>query len=405
MAHWMRLCLPVALAASAIIYVPASAGEFDPILYELREGSVLVDDCLACDRAAIEVPLRGTLVVKRLPVRIPGNLYDISWIDFRSADPGHEYAVSGTGSHYRRTEQETETSVDLEIKGQTGIHLASGTVEPTAVWPAIDVTVVEDGQRDPLHLYRIRIIAEPRAESILYELVEGNLADRTGTIFVDDCRCGRPTIEVPMGGSFFLLPLDVGGPSPFNSYLVIDLQMRSVSPMEYGVTGSGRYRWGGEVAVVQEMDLAIEVNGQDRATLVSGPVAFPEGVSFPAIDIPLDQVEPKDPPLITYSVHLVAKPAAKPGSPAFRRGDGNADGSVDLSDAVFGLLWLFSGGLTPDCLDAADANADRVHDLTDAVFTLDFLFQSGPPPPAPGSSECGTAEDSIGCESYAPCAA
>ena len=76
---------------------------------------------------------------------------------------------------------------------------------------------------------------------------------------------------------------------------------------------------------------------------------------------------------------------------------------VDLSDAVFELLWLFSGGLTPDCLDAADANADRVHDLSDAVFTLDFLFQSGPAPPAPGPSECGTAEDSIGCVSCAPC--
>jgi hypothetical protein len=46
-------------------------------------------------------------------VRIAGNLYDLSWIDFHSTDPGHECAVSGTGSHYRRTEQETETSVDL----------------------------------------------------------------------------------------------------------------------------------------------------------------------------------------------------------------------------------------------------------------------------------------------------
>jgi hypothetical protein len=402
MDHVTRRSPLLGLAACALLCLPVSAGEFDPILYELREGSVLVDDCLACDRPTIEVPLRGTLVVKRLPVRIAGNLYDLSWIDFRSADPGHEYAVSGSGSHYRRTEEETETSVDLTINGQTGVILESGTVEPPVAWPAIDVTVAEDGQRDPLHLYRIRIVAAPRAQPVLYELVEGNLQDGTGTIFIDDCDCGRPTIPIAMGGSFFLLPVETGGPNPFDSHLVIDLAMRSVSPMEYGVTGSGRYRWGGEVALAQEMDLAIEVNGQDRASLASGLVAFAEGVSFPAIDIFLDQVEPKG-SLITYSVRLVAKPAAGPGSLPFRRGDSNGDGVVDISDAVFDLMWLFFGGRAPGCLDAADANVDRGHDLTDAVFTLDFLFQGGPAPPAPGPSDCGVPPEPLGCESYPAC--
>jgi hypothetical protein len=387
------------LALGALLSLPVRGEEFDPILYELGEGSVLVDDCLACDRAAIEAPLRGTIVVKRLPVRIVGKLYDISWIDLHSTDLTLDYAVSGSGSHYRPTEEETETGLDLAVNGQTGIRLESGRVPPAAPWPAIDVTVTEDGQRDPLHLYRIRIVAEPRAKPVRYELVEGNLLDRTGTIFVDDCRCGRPTIEVPMTGKFFLLPVEVGGPNPFNSYLVIDLAMQSTTPLEYGVTGSGKYRQGGEVALTQEMDLEIEVNGQDRAVLASGLVPFPEGVSFPAIDIQLDQTEPMD-PLIVYSVHLVAKPA---GALPFRRGDSNGDAAVDISDAVFELMWLFSGTVAPGCLDAADMNDDRAHDLTDAVFTLDFLFRGGPAPPPPGPTECGVTEDPLGCESYPPC--
>ena len=102
---------PPALAAGEIISLPVSAGSSIPS-FELREG--------ACS-SMIASPATGrpsrcpsaALVVKRLPVRIAGNLYDLSWIDFHSTDPGHECAVSGTGSHYRRTEQETETSVDL----------------------------------------------------------------------------------------------------------------------------------------------------------------------------------------------------------------------------------------------------------------------------------------------------
>lgn len=47
------------------------------------------------------------------------------------------------------------------------------------------------------------------------------------------------------------------------------------------------------------------------------------------------------------SAHLEASPAA------FLRGDANASGKVDLSDAVFTLNWLFLGGLAPSCPDAA----------------------------------------------------
>jgi hypothetical protein len=49
----------------------------------------------------------------------------------------------------------------------------------------------------------------------------------------------------------------------------------------------------------------------------------------------------------------------------FVRGDGNADGTIDLSDAVFVLGYLFQGRQEPLCLDAADANDDGDLDLSD----------------------------------------
>jgi hypothetical protein len=73
----------------------------------------------------------------------------------------------------------------------------------------------------------------------------------------------------------------------------------------------------------------------------------------------------------------------------FRRGDANGDGGVDLSDAVYTLSFLFGGGPTPDCRDAADADDDQELSITDAIYSLGYLFLSGEPPPAPGPASCG----------------
>ncbi len=67
----------------------------------------------------------------------------------------------------------------------------------------------------------------------------------------------------------------------------------------------------------------------------------------------------------------------------FIRGDANGDGGVNITDAIYALQFLFSGGPKPPILDAADANDDGRVNLTDAVYVLNFLFQGGPPPAPP----------------------
>jgi len=92
----------------------------------------------------------------------------------------------------------------------------------------------------------------------------------------------------------------------------------------------------------------------------------------------------------------------------FRRGDVNADGNVNLSDAVSILNYLFTGGEVPTCLKTSDTNDNggALPDLTDAVYLLNFLFAGGPGIPPP-FDECGadpTPEgDELTCESYEPC--
>jgi len=73
---------------------------------------------------------------------------------------------------------------------------------------------------------------------------------------------------------------------------------------------------------------------------------------------------------------------------SFRRGDCNDDGTVDISDAVCILTWLFLGGATPGCVAATDTNGDAGSDISDATFVLNHLFLGGLAPVMP-YPDCG----------------
>jgi hypothetical protein len=77
-------------------------------------------------------------------------------------------------------------------------------------------------------------------------------------------------------------------------------------------------------------------------------------------------------------------------SSAFRRGDANQDGTVDISDPIASLGFLFLGNpQSLSCMDAADSNDDGQVDLSDAVYTLGHEFLGTPTPPQPGTVVCG----------------
>ena len=67
-----------------------------------------------------------------------------------------------------------------------------------------------------------------------------------------------------------------------------------------------------------------------------------------------------------------------PEEPRFQRGDCNADGSVNISDATCALNWLFAGAPEPGCLASLNANGDGEVNITDPVWLLSFLFAGGP---------------------------
>lgn len=83
------------------------------------------------------------------------------------------------------------------------------------------------------------------------------------------------------------------------------------------------------------------------------------------------------------SARIEVTSLARLGS-AFIRGDANGDWTVDISDALATLFYLFHGRALR-CADAADFDDNGAVGLTDAILGLDYLFRDGaqPPPPFP----------------------
>ncbi len=76
------------------------------------------------------------------------------------------------------------------------------------------------------------------------------------------------------------------------------------------------------------------------------------------------------------------------------------DKIINIVDPVLILTHLFSG-VPSACDDAGDFDDNETLDVTDALFGLSFLFRGGeiPPAPYPDPGEDPTDDGPLGCES------
>jgi hypothetical protein len=98
---------------------------------------------------------------------------------------------------------------------------------------------------------------------------------------------------------------------------------------------------------------------------------------------------------------VVAEP---PAEISFVRGDADSSGDLDITDAIAGLAFLFTGGPPPTCLEALDVDDDGHLAITDPILLLSHLFLGGPVPAAPFGS-CGPdpTPGDLGCDSFPGC--
>lgn len=66
--------------------------------------------------------------------------------------------------------------------------------------------------------------------------------------------------------------------------------------------------------------------------------------------------------------------------PSYLCGDANGDGTVNITDAVYLINYIFGGGPAPEPLVAGDVNCDETVNITDAVYLITYIFGGGPEP-------------------------
>lgn len=77
--------------------------------------------------------------------------------------------------------------------------------------------------------------------------------------------------------------------------------------------------------------------------------------------------------------------AAKYPSCFVKRGDADGSGAIDISDAVYMINRIFSGGAPPVVTAAGDFNCDNGFDISDAVAIISHIFSGG-------AGSCGCAD-------------
>jgi len=101
------------------------------------------------------------------------------------------------------------------------------------------------------------------------------------------------------------------------------------------------------------------------------------------------------PTVITYPATVMTNPLTEVTSPSTEVmivcegrgnlcGDTNGEGKVDISDAVYLILYFFKSGGTPQCPEpytsCADVNGDGEVTISDVVYLINYLLKGGDPP-------------------------
>ncbi|MFN0057119.1 MAG: PKD domain-containing protein [Planctomycetota bacterium] len=80
---------------------------------------------------------------------------------------------------------------------------------------------------------------------------------------------------------------------------------------------------------------------------------------------------------------MIVEPFTFPPPLLFLRGDFNQTVTLEITDAINMLDYLFQSGNPPNCADAADVNDSGALDVSDVIYLLSFLFAGGEYPPFP----------------------
>ncbi len=170
----------------------------------------------------------------------------------------------------------------------------------------------------------------------------------------------------------------------------------------------------GTFAMESRTDYFVIQYDKDGKTLASAAHAAPASTYYQLEDMIVDQRgdivltgSTGTPPQISGFLTVKLRSEESP----FHRGDANGDGTLDISDGLCILAFLFDGGDARSCRESSDANNDGKLDCSDSIMILGYLFLGTRPPeePGPPPAPCGSDPDipgtlgDLGCAAYDHC--
>jgi hypothetical protein len=283
---------------------------------------------------------------------------------------------TGSGTYWRGPDSQAEMVLDLETVGGTTTRF-SGKVLSAGLfpWPVIVI-----GLANPPEYFGqgFSLLAAPSTDYLEFQLGPGS------EISFGCQGCEPPFGAYAVAGTFRIGRID--GDASSSLYRIDTMEFRTTGEIDWEFDGHGLLS-------------VADGNIQENSKISLGGTAFNHGMDFlfqsesgvigdpsGGIEVTMVQRSPTAPAELLSRLRLVAAPST---AAPFLRGDPNADGAVDISDAIGILSRLFLGAAHPGCEEAADVNADGKHDPSDAIALLAYLFQDGAPPPFPGTRRCG----------------
>ncbi|MBP7934548.1 MAG: hypothetical protein KA354_07845 [Phycisphaerae bacterium] len=321
-----------------------------PVVYVLDAKSAWQQGCFPPCKCPLgpETPVTGTF---RLVFEGFSDWYDryaVTDVDWTvETAEGKVLHITGSGSYIVGGDfvLDQRLILDLSTNGSASERFDSGMVIGGGL-PRIDITV----SINQLYCYDtvIQVIAAPQAvPPVLYRL--GPRSTYQEGCF-GMCNCVLYP-ESRITGTF-LLTLEDSNPL-FQTYAFAEVDWHSFAGTQSRhLTGKGLYRIGGEVALTQQLELDLAINGDGPEHFDSGMV--PGGAKFPLIDI---QVTIGQLVCFDRPIHVIGAPVV----------DFNLDGRSDRADLEW-FLSCVSGpeiGLGSFGCAAADLDADRDVDQSD----------------------------------------
>ena len=131
------------------------------------------------------------------------------------------------------------------------------------------------------------------------------------------------------------------------------------------IGGTAPYNW---VFLGGDLPFGLNFSGGEHG-VISGIPTYPATYYF-TVQV-TDVAVPPDTDIVAFALTIDEK---------IHYGDCNCDGKVNLSDAVFLISYIFSGGPSPNPVVLGDANCSGTVNISDAVYIIQFLFSGGPAP-------------------------